>query len=323
MALKGIYLDGVILDEYAEMNPVAWSEVIRPTLSDRKGWATFIGTPKGQNNFYELFTYARDSGDPEWFSALYKASETGIIEQGELDSAKKQMTEDEYEQEFECSFNAGLTGAYFAKEIQAAERDQRITRVPIDKSIPVDTYWDLGWNDVTAVWFVQSHRLEHRLIDYYELSGADLSTIIRDVKNKGYNLSQWVLPHDGENKSVITGKSARDIFYQQGVRNVRVVPRVQYKRDSINAGRMIFSKCVFDAERCKQGLKALSNYQRKWDAKNNVFMETPLHSWASNGADAFQCFAMGVRDVSEVHTIGIRSRDGKGMQAITEYNYFE
>lgn len=322
MALKGLYLDDVTLDEYAEMNPNIWGEVIRPTLSDRKGCATFIGTPKGQNNFYELYQYAMNSGDPEWFGALYRASETGIIDQAELDSAKRQMTEEEYLQEYECDFNAGLVGAYFAKELSAAEKDGRIGKFPYDPMLPVDTYWDLGSNDLTAVWMVQTQRGMHRAIDYYEISGSSVPEVVAELRRRPYVFGNWVLPHDARQKNFATGKSAEMVFYSLGCRPIRVLERCKEKRDSINAARMIFGKVQFDAEKCKHGLKALANYQRKWDAKNNVFQDNPLHNWASNGADAFQQFAMGARE--DTGSVGGRFYDGNtALVAETHWNPFE
>lgn len=296
MALKGIYLDGVTLDEYAEMNPVVWGEVIRPTLSDRSGWANFIGTPKGQNNFYKMRQYALEGNDPEWFTALYRASETGILPESELRSARAQMTEDEYLQEYECDFNAGIAGAYFAKELSRARSEGRIRKIPHDPMLPVDLYFDLGINDVSAAWFIQTHRGLHRAIDYYEVSGHAIPDLVKAIKERPYNFGEWVFPHDAQVRDFSTGKARLQTFQSLGCRPARVVPRVGTKAESIQAARMILKKCEFDEEKCKRGIEALENYQKKWDAKTQTFAETPLHNWASNGADAFQQFAMGVRD---------------------------
>lgn len=325
-SLKGIYLDGVVLDEYAEMNPAAWSEVIRPTLSDRKGWANFIGTPKGQNNFHKLYEYAMGGTDPEWFGALYRASETGILDPSELDSARRTMSEEEYEQEYECSFNAGLVGAYFGKELAKAEKEGRIGLFPYDPSLPVDLYFDLGIDDLTSVWFIQSLRGTHRVVDYYEVCGYSIGEIVADIKKKPYTLGEWVLPHDAAARDLSTGKAQQQIFYSLGCRPVRIVPRVGTKRDSINAARMVMGQCYFDKEKCAKGLKALANYQRKWNSKNNVFEESPLHNFASNGADAFQQFALGVRNNSSNRPSDQDRRfyDGRGdLRAETAYSPFK
>jgi phage terminase large subunit len=324
-SLKGIYLDGVILDEYAEMNPAAWSEVIRPTLSDRKGWAIFIGTPKGQNNFYKLHSYAKEGTDLDWYTAVYRASETGILDEYELESAKRTMSEDEYDQEYECSFTAALSGAYFGKELVRAEKEGRITQVAYDPTLVVDTYWDLGLNDATAIWFGQTVRGQTRMIDYYEITGASLPEIVADLQAKRYPYGQFVLPHDAKARDLSTGVSQAQTLYKLGCRNVKIVPRVGTKRESINAARMALAKTVFDADKCKKGLDLLAQYQRKWDAKNNVYADTPLHNHASNCADAFQQYSMAIRD-SVSSAQGFDEQDG-GManlvQAETEYNPLE
>jgi phage terminase large subunit len=294
-SLKGIYLDGVVLDEYADMNPTIWGEVIRPTLSDRIGWAIFIGTPKGQNAFYTLYNRALAGTESEWFSAMYKASETKIISKAELDSARAEMTEDEYDQEFECSFQAGITGAYFSKEMTNAEKEKRITHVPHEPSLPTDTYWDLGMNDVTSIWGIQSTRFEHRAIFYLEAPDTGIPEWIRILKNKGWLLGKFYLPHDAKVRDMGTGKSRLEAFHSVGIRPI-VIPRVEDKLDSIHAARMIIPKVWFDRIACKRGLEALMNYQRKWDAKAMVFSPKPAHTWASNAADAFQQFAMGVKE---------------------------
>lgn len=323
VSVKGIYLDDVLLDEYAEMDPAIWSEAVRPTLNDRRGSAIFIGTPKGRNNFHKLYEYATTSGDPEWFGCTYKASETGLIAETELVSARKTMSEEEYEQEYECSFTAGLVGAYFAKALAKAEAEGRVGAFPYDPNYSVDTYWDLGLNDMTAVWFVQSQRGQHRLIDYYETSGLSVPEIMQDIKKKPYSLGTFVFPHDVEKGELSTGKTQRQMFHQHGARPSRVVPRCQSKRESINAARVIMALCSFDKVKCKKGLLALENYQRKWNAKDNVFSEAPLHNWASNGADAFQQFALGQRGDSPDSEDSINYSPRQPLQtAVTSYDVF-
>jgi hypothetical protein len=143
--LRGAYLDGVVLDEYADMRPGVWGEVIRPMLADREGWATFIGTPKGKNAFWRTWTDAQDR--PSWFASMLKASESGLLPQSELDDAARDMTPEQFAQEFECSFDAAIMGAYFGKEIAEAERDHRVTALEIEPLLPVHTAWDLANRD--------------------------------------------------------------------------------------------------------------------------------------------------------------------------------
>jgi len=132
-ALRGIYLDGVVLDEYGDWRTSIFGEVIRPLLTDRQGWASFIGTPKGRNHFHEVAMQARN--DPaNWFYQELKASETGVLLQTELDDAQRQMTPEQYAQEFECAFDVPALGAIYANELAASRLAGRITNVPYDAS---------------------------------------------------------------------------------------------------------------------------------------------------------------------------------------------
>jgi hypothetical protein len=170
--LRGIYLDGVVLDEFADMRPEMWHEVVRPTLSDRNGFATFIGTPKGKNAFWRRWREAQTR--PGWFHLMLKASATKVLLDAELREAREQMGEDRYAQEYECSFETAIRGAFYAEEMRRAAEEGRIGRVPIDRGVPVNTAWDLGVSDSTAIWFIQCVARERRLVDYYESSGVGL-----------------------------------------------------------------------------------------------------------------------------------------------------
>ena len=139
--MRGIYLDGIVLDEYADMDPRVWSEIIRPALADRFGWAVFIGTPRGRNAFFEQ--WRRAQAEDGWFSMMLKASETGLIAASELALARTDLTEEEYAQEFECSFDAAVIGSYYGKQLLAAELDKRIRNLPYEPAAMVWTAWDL------------------------------------------------------------------------------------------------------------------------------------------------------------------------------------
>lgn len=297
-ALRGIYLDGVDLDEYAQMHPSVFGEIVRPALSDRKGWCTFLGTPRGMNHFYELYRKAADNLD--WYTKIYRASETGIIAKEELEAAKMIMTDDEYSQEYECSFSAGVTGAYYTRQIEAAERvtpDQptsRITNVPHQSDFLVDTYWDLGIGDSTVVWMVQQCGREYHVIDHAEYSGLDLPEIVSRLNKRSYNWGEHVLPHDAMARELGTGRTRVESLQTLGFRRVRVVKR-QAVDDGIHAVRVVFSQCWFDKTKCAKGIDALKAYRRKYDEKLQTFSDAPLHDWASDHADAFRTFALGVK----------------------------
>jgi len=286
--MRGIYLDGCSLDEYGIMDPRAWSEVIRPALSDRLGWADFIGTPNGRNHFYDLYELARN--DPDWYVALLKASETGLLSPEELADARKFMTDDQYRQEFECDFQAGVHGAYYGKEMAYLEAEKRFTSVPYEPSVPVHTAWDLGIDDSTAIWCVQVVGREVRVIDYYENSGEGLAHYANWLRSKPYSYGDHYLPHDAEVKELGTGRSRVETLAGLGVR-ARVVP-AQSVEDGINAARLLLPKCWFDAAKCDRGIKALQQYRHEWDEKLKAFKNRPLHDWTSHAADAFRYLAL-------------------------------
>lgn len=289
--IRGMYFDGIVLDEFAEMNPVIWTQVLRGALADRKGWAIFIGTPKGQNHFFEI--YSRAQNNPEWYTALYKASETGIVDRAELESARLTMDENEYMQEFECSFSAALVGAYYGKEMEKAQMDGRICGVPYEPSVPVTTAWDLGVDDATAIWFVQVVGKEIRVIDYFEESGMGLPEIIKALKNKEYVYDRHLLPHDVKVTELGTGKSRLEVIRSLGLTSATVVDKLSVE-DGISAVRLLLRKCWFDVDATEEGLKALRNYEKRWNAKDKVYQNRPLHNWASHGADAFRYLAVGL-----------------------------
>jgi hypothetical protein len=202
-ALRGLYLDGVILDEVADMRPRVWGEIIRPLLADREGWAVFIGTPKGHNFFYEIWKTANASDS--WFATSIKASTSGLIKTEELKDASQGMTDDPYEQEFECSFEAAILGAYYGKELKVLEDQGRLTKVEYDRSLPVFTAWDLGYHDDTAIFFYQVTHSEIHVIDYFSGSGLAVHDYAEAVTSKGYRYERHYLPHDARAKTLASG----------------------------------------------------------------------------------------------------------------------
>jgi len=289
--LRGLYLDGVVLDEYAQIHPRLWAEVIRPALADRQGWAVLIGTPMGRNQLHEIYQHARR--EPDWHAAMFRASDTGVIPAAELEAARRAMSEEQYAQEFECSFDAAVLGAYYGKLLATADREGRIAAVPWDPALPVHTAWDLGIGDSTAIWFCQRSGLEVRLIDYYEASGAGLDHYARILGERAYVYGDHILPHDAAVKELGTGKSRVETLASLGIRP-RVLPAMKIE-DGINAARILLPQCRFDAERCRRGVEALRQYRREWDERLHAFKARPLHDWTSHAADAFRYLAQGLR----------------------------
>jgi phage terminase large subunit len=295
--LRGLYLDGVVLDEYADMHPGVWSEVLRPALADRQGGATFIGTPKGRNAFHKRYEYALTASD--WFPLMLRASETGLLPQAELDAARLDMTPEQYEQEFECSFDAAIMGAYFAKEVAQAERDGRIGDFAYDPAYPVHTAWDIGVGDATAIWFWQVIGSDIRIIDYYENVGFNAQHYVAEIKSRKYNEGIAWVPHDGRQREWTSGggpglaKQRIETLQAHGL-TVRVVPDHKID-DGINAARMTLPRCHFNEAKTANGIEILRQYRAEFDEKLQVFKNRPLHNWTSHGADAFRYMAMAWR----------------------------
>lgn len=288
--IRGLYLDGCIIDEPADIDPRAWPEVIRPALSDRQGRATFIGTPKGRNWFHAIHSAAAD--DPNWLSLTLRSSETGLLPAAELDDLRKMLTEDQYAQEMECSFDAAIRGAYYGKLMQDAEAAGRVCGVAPETNARVWTAWDLGVSDHTSIWFCQLVGREIRIIDYYEASGEALSHYVNVIDRKGYVYGGHLLPHDVEARELGTGKTRREVLESLGLK-VLTVPSHSVE-DGINAVRQFLPRCWFDKAKTARGVECLTMYRADYDEKLQTLRSRPVHDWASHGADAFRYLAMGL-----------------------------
>lgn len=293
--LRGLYLDGVVLDEYADMAPALWGEIIRPMLADRQGWATFIGTPKGRNDFWRFYERGR-SGEPNWLSIMLRADQTGLIDPDELAAARADMTEEEFAQEFLCSFEAAIRGAYFGKEVSEAERDGRICQLEADPSQPVHTAWDLGVGDSTAIWMFQVLHGGLHVVDFYEADGKGADHYVEVLNSKPYNFGVDFVPHDARVREWGSGGRTRIETLKGLGRNPRIIVNAPLD-DGINAARLTLPRCRFDAERCAKGLESLRQYRREWDDQRKAFSDRPRHDWTSHAADAFRYLALAWREM--------------------------
>jgi phage terminase large subunit len=284
-ALRGIFLDGCVFDETQNISPVLFPEIIRPALADRKGWCIFIGTPKGQNYFYKLHKQALEEED--WWTATYKASETKVLDDKELSAAKRVMSKDLYEQEFQCSFQAAITGSYYGKIIEELEKSNRITEVPYDDNLKTETWWDLGLKDSTAIWFVQRLQSQLRVIDYYENSGEGLDFYADVLDSKPYKYDRHIAPHDIKVRELgAYGKSRLETALELGI-SFDIAPKLSIE-DGIEMVRKTLPQCYFDKNKTYQGTEALKAYQKKWDERNQCFKNRPTHNFASHPSDAFR-----------------------------------
>jgi len=277
-SLRGLGLWGVVFDEYSQQPSNIFTEIIRPTLADHNGYAIWIGTPKGKNEFFRL--YEQGQTNPEWLSMLLTVEDTKLINQKELDDARQIMTEDEFNQEWFCSFEAAIKGAYYSKDLAEARKLNHIGKVSYEKDLPVYTYWDLGIDDSTAIGFFQFSGKEIRMIDYYENWGFGLDHYIKVLKDKPYNYERHYFPPDIEVRELTTGRSRRESLEKMGI-TVNVVKKLALA-DGINAVRMLFNRFWIDENNCATFLDAISQYRAEWDDKNGKFRDHPLHDWTSH-----------------------------------------
>ena len=292
-SLVGANPIGVVLSEYSLGDPAAWN-YLRPILAENGGWAIFPYTPRGKNHGFDLYDMAKD--EPDWFCERLTVGDTGIISQKAVDAERRSgMSDEMIQQEFYCSFEGILEGSYFGKEIQKAEDDGRITTAPYDPLLKVHTAWDLGVGDATAIWFIQHHGREVRVIDYHEASGEGLPYYARVLQEKGYLYGDHIAPHDIEVRELGSGMSRIEIAKDLGIK-FTVAPKVSLD-DGIEAVRGVLPRCWFDKVKCKRGLDALRAYHKSWDEKRQTFMQRPYHDWASHGADAFRYYAVASRNL--------------------------
>ena len=292
-ALRGLYLDGVVLDEYADMRPKLWGEIIRPLLADRKGWATFIGTPKGHNSFWEVYQNALKSDN--WYVKVLRASQTNLLAKEELEDAAKMMDENQYLQEFECDFESAIVGAFYGKEMRALTDDGRITRVRHDPDFKVFTSWDLGYSDSTAIWFWQVVHGEIRMLDYHSSNGQGVNyyaqLILDKADDNGWEYDTHWLPHDARAKTLASNKSIIEQLSDRiPLKFFKIVPRLSVQ-DGIQATRLALKRMWFD-HKCEEGIECLRQYQREWDDDKRMFRDKPRHDWTSHGADSMRMAAI-------------------------------
>lgn len=325
--LLGMYADFVAFDEFDRMDFSVWTSVIRPMLSDRGGGAIFISTVKGRKHMYRLYQEAMlEENQADWARFLYKASETEIIPQKELETARRNMSEEEYLQEYECSWDSANVGSYYAKYMTLALNQGRLTTsVPYNRAYPVDTFWDIGIADTTAIWFRQRVDGKEHIIDHLEVSGMGLEYYIDELTKRGYVYGEHVFPHDMSAQEFGSGRSRIDVFREWAGSNglggrARILEKHKVA-DGISAVRMVLDQCYFDSTKCQRGLEALKAYTKRYDEKNQIFSDKPKHDWASHSADAFRLFAMGKRDHSESYSEKMLTQEH--VEADYKYNIYD
>ena len=229
--------------------------------------------------------------DNPWFTAEMQA---------EMDHLKR-VDEELYRHVWEGELKTFADGSVYQSQIRKAREEGRICSVPWQPTSEIHTFWDLGRNDSTAIWFMQEIGKEHHFIDYYEASMVDLDHYVRVLKDKPYNYGIHYLPHDVVVTELSSNRGSRkDILESGGVKPIRVVPKIHNVQEGIEKTRSSFYQCWFDEKKCERGIDALANYQYKFNEDANTYGLTPLHNWASNGADAFRQYAQGYRSRREI-----------------------
>jgi len=303
-ALVGSPPIGIVFSEYALSDPQCWA-YLSPILEENGGWAMWISTSRGNNHLKKLVDFAKI--EPGWFGEILPADQTPVFRPEQLESIRRQMIatfgedmgEALFQQEYFCSFEGAVLGAYYAKQMAQAKRDGRITAVPYDAGLEVYTFWDLGVDDSTTIWFMQFTGREIRVIDYLEGTGHGLEYYAKELKAKPYVYGDHYMPHDAEVRELSSGeeaKSRREVAEALGIRPVIVVQRarnLQAIMTGIQGVRNILSRCYFDEKKCWQGIGALEGYKAEYDEEKKVLSNRPLHDWCSHGADAFRTFAVG------------------------------
>lgn len=302
-SLMGSNPKGIIFDEYSLQNPMAW-HYMRPILAENGGWAMFPFTPRGRNHGYDLYERNRENSD--WFvqklgaDQTFNADGSPIINQSIIDEeVRSGMLEELIEQEFYCSFDAALPGAYYTKEMRQAESEGRIVNFPIDPMLPVYTFWDIGVRDSTSITFVQFNGNKVLLVAYYEKTNEGMehyANALKDMQNKyGWTYAQHFAPHDIQVKEFGSGRTRLDTAASYGV-YFTVIPQTRNKQDDIAALRQLFPRLYIHKDNCSHLKNALLSYHREYDQVNKIFKDAPKHDWASHPVDSLLGLAVSWAD---------------------------
>ncbi len=289
--LMGTNPRGIVFSEYAIQNPKAW-EFIKPILRVNGGWALFISTPRGHNHFYDLWGMALR--EERWFTLKITNDDTQLLTDEELDEERREgMSEEMIQQEFYCSFEMGIEGTVYGRCVDAIRKDGRIGKVPYQRTADVETFWDLGFGDATAIIFTQTIGPELHIIDYYENNGEGLAHYVKLLQDKGYIYGKHWAPHDVENGHLSTGQTLRNYALELGIK-FHVVPKTAIDF-GVECGRTAFDTAWFDEIKCERLIKCLENYQYRYNEKMHCYSNTPQHDQWSDGCDAWRYMALARR----------------------------
>jgi len=297
-SLRWLDIRWVIFDEYAQQPSWIYSEIIFPMINANRWWVTWIWTPKWKNSFYKL--YERAKKDDRFYTVLLKYTDTWLLDEEQIKDAKAEMTEEEFEQEYNCSFDAFMRWAVYWKELALAQKEWRVKKDIYEEWLWVYTFWDLWISDAMTILFIQAIWWEIRIIDSYKNSWFWLEHYADIVKGKPYKYISHYFPHDIKHREVSTWLTRLSTAIKLLWDNCEVVPMNSIE-SWINAWRLIF-KNVRINEELEEFINDLSLYKYEWDDNRQEFKKTPEHDWTSHYADAFRYCAIIFEYLTELET---------------------
>ena len=294
-SLRGTDPRGIVMSEYAYQHPLAW-EVLRPILAANGGWVIFNSTPNGKNHNWELREYAK--GSDRWYISTKTVDDTKSIALDELEEERRSMDHAMFLQEYYCSFDIGAFGSYYGEQMEWLHTNNRIGSYPYDPALPIDTFWDIGIDDSTAISFVQSVAAEVRFVDYFETNGKGFDAILSEVESKGYRIRDNYMPHDFNQREFMIGETRLEYAKKRGF-NSKIVPKIGIDV-GIDVARRLLKQSFFDKEKCKGLIRALENYHKEYDSEKKVFINRPTHDWSSHAADSLRYCAVAKNTFKEM-----------------------
>lgn len=303
-ATVGAGVAGIVYSEWALANPGAWA-YHRPILEENNGWASFITTPRGHNHAKDMFAYAQRT--PGWFAEMLTIEDTASLSAEQiaiaLEEYKTLYGEDvgraQFEQEYMCSFNAAILGAFYALEMAAVRREERIDLIEHDPDQLVHTAWDLGVGDDTSIWWFQVCGPQIYILDHYAASGVGVEhyaqVLERREQTRGWKTGTCFVPHDAKVKEWGSGRTRVEIMQSFGLKPELV--RNATIDDGIAAARHTLPLCIFHTRTEETGITALEQYRREWDQEKKAFKPTAVHDWCSHPSDAFRYLALAWRTI--------------------------
>lgn len=294
-SLRGLKFWEVVLDEFQDHSPDFWREVLLPACFDTQAPITFLGTIKGKNHLYKL--WEEHQSDADWFCMYLPVNKSGVLDPEFLEKEKIIMGDAKFNQEYMLEPYASIEGAVFGREMAWLRQNGRITDIPFDNILDVDTFWDLGMNDYLVVWFFQRIGSQRRVIDCFATHNTGLKDVVPVLAAKGYFYGTHYLPHDAKVRDLNEGITRENYLKARLQGNFQVVPRVRRKEDAIDATRMHYQKLWFSSK-LDVPIEALCSYAYEMDEKKKVWTNLPKHDWTSHYADGLMTWAVSETQLS-------------------------